>query len=68
MMTNLGAIEYKKVIDLWFCDINNFNDYRNYRNAFYEFKPVYKGYDFTIPSKDILKTIKKITYSLKKDA
>ncbi|MDA9062681.1 hypothetical protein N9K40_01825, partial [Candidatus Pelagibacter sp.] len=68
MMTNLGAIEYKKVIDLWFCDINHFNDYRNYRNAFYEFKPVYKGYDFTIPSKDILKTIKKITYSLKKDA
>jgi len=68
MMTNLGAIEYNKVIDLWFCDINNFNDYRNYRNAFYEFKPVYKGYDFTIPSKDILKTIKKITYSLKKDA
>jgi hypothetical protein len=67
-MTNLGAIEYKKVIDLWFCDINNFNDYRNYRNAFYEFKPVYKDYDFTIPSKDILKTIKKITYSLKKDA
>ena len=68
MMTNLGAIEYNKVIDLWFCDINNFHDYRNYRNAFYEFKPVYKGYDFTIPSKDILKTIKKITYSLKKDA
>jgi hypothetical protein len=68
MMTNLGAIEYNKVIDLWFCDINNFNDYRNYRNAFYEFKPIYKGYDFIIPSKDILKTIKKITYSLKKDA
>ena len=67
MMTNLGAIEYKKVIDLWFCDIKDFNDYRNYRNAFYEFKPVYKGYDFTIPSKSILKTIKKITYSLKKD-
>ena len=68
MMTNLGAIEYNKVIDLWFCDINNFNDYRNYRNAFYEFKPIYKGYDFIIPSKDMLKTIKKITYSLKKDA
>ena len=68
MMTNLGSIEFNKVLDLWFCDIQNFNDYKNYRNAFYEFKPVYKGYDFTIPSKDILKTIKKITYSLKKDA
>jgi hypothetical protein len=67
MMTNLGSINYKKIIDLWFCDIKNFNDYRNYRNAFYEFKPVYSGYDFTIPSKDIFKTIRKISYSLKND-
>jgi len=67
MMTNLGSINYKKIIDLWFCDIKNFNDYRNYRNAFYEFKPVYLGYDFTIPSKDISKTIRKISYSLKND-
>ena len=67
MMTNLGSINYKKIIDLWFCDIKNFNDYRNYRNAFYEFKPVYLGYNFTIPSKDILKTIRKISYSLKND-
>jgi hypothetical protein len=67
MMTNLGSINYKKIIDLWFCDIKNFTDYRNYRNAFYEFKPVYPGYDFTIPSKSILKTIRKISYSLKND-
>ena len=66
MMTNLGSIESNKVLDLWFCDIKNFDDYMNYRNAFYEFKPVYNGYDFTIPSKDISKTIRKIKYSLKK--
>ena len=66
MMTNLGSIQFNKVLDLWFCDIKNYDDYKNYRNAFYEFKPVYKGYDFTIPSKDMSKTIRKIRYSLKK--
>ena len=66
MMTNLGSIQFNKVLDLWFCDIKNYDDYKNYRNAFYEFKPVYKGYDFTIPSKDMYKTIRKIRYSLKK--
>ena len=66
MMTNLASIEFNKVLDLWFSEIKNFDDYKNYRNAFYEFKPVYNGYDFTIPSKDISKTIRKIKYSLKK--
>ena len=66
MMTNLGSIELNKVIDLWYCDIKCLNDYKNYRNAFYEFKPVYNGYTFTIPSKDMSKTIRKIRYSLKK--
>lgn len=64
MMTNLGAIEKKKITDMWYCEINNYTDYRNYRNAFYEFKPKYKGYDFIIPSKDIKKTIKKLKFSL----
>ena len=50
---------------MWFLNIKNSNDYKNYRNAFYEFKPVYNGYDFTIPSKDMSKTIRKIRYSLK---
>ena len=66
MMTNLGSIELNKVIDLWYCDIKCLNDYKNYRNAFYEFKPVYNGYTFTIPSKDMSKPIRKIRYSLKK--
>ena len=66
MMTNVGSINKKKVLDLFHCKIRNWNDYRNYRNSFYEFKPKYNGYDFTIPSKNINKTIKKIRYSLKK--
>ena len=66
MMTNLGSLEFNKVLDLWFCDIRNLDDYKNYRNAFYEFKPVYDGYNFRIPSKDISKTIRKIRYSLTK--
>ncbi len=61
MMTNLASITKKKTIDMWFCDIKNYDDYRNYRNAFYEFKPRYNGYDFIIPSKQIDKTIKKIS-------
>ncbi len=64
MMTNLASIEKKEVLDLFFCKINNWNDYRNYRNSFYEFKPKYDGYDFIIPSKNINKTIKKIKFSL----
>ena len=61
MMTNLASIEKKKTVDMWFCDIKNYNDYRNYRNAFYEFKPKYNGYNFIIPSKQIDKTIKKLS-------
>ena len=66
MMTNIASINHQKVLDLFHCNINNWDDYRNYRNSFYEFKPNYSGYDFTIPSKNIDKTIKKIRFSLEK--
>jgi hypothetical protein len=65
MMTNLGSLLKKKITDLWFFDTNNLNDYMNYRNAFYEFKPIYTGYDFLIPSKDIKKTFRKLVFSIK---
>ena len=61
MMTNLASISKKKVVDMWFCDIKNYSDYKNYRNAFYEFKPKYNGYNFIIPSNQIDKTIKKLS-------
>ena len=65
MMTNLGSLLKKKITDLWFFDTKNLNDYMNYRNAFYEFKPIYNGYDFLIPSKDIKKTFRKLIFSIK---
>jgi hypothetical protein len=67
MMTNLASLEKKKVIDMWFLNIKNLDDYKNYRNAFYEFKPSYKGYNFMIPKKNIFKTIKKIKSLMKND-
>ena len=66
MMTNLASINKNQVLDLFLCEINSISDYRRYKNAFYEFKPVYKNYDFIIPSKDLKKTIRKMKFFLKK--
>ena len=66
MMTNLACVEKRAVLDLFYCDINSTEDFRRYKNALYEFKPNYEGYDFIVPSKDIMKTIRKMRYSLKK--
>ena len=66
MMTNLGFILNKAVLDLYHCKINSWEDYRRYRNSFYEFKPKHNDYDFIIPKKDINQTIKKIRFSLKR--
>ena len=65
MMTNLGSLVNKSITDLWFFDVKAWDDYRNYRNAFYEFKPKYNGYNFIIPNKDIKKTFKKLLFSIK---
>ena len=66
MMTNLASIEKKSVLDLYYCKIKDWEDYRKYRNSFYEFKPRYDKYDFIIPSKDIKKTLRKMKFSLEK--
>ena len=67
MVTNLASIKKKKVLDLLFTyPLNSWDDYRSYRNRFYEFIRKYDGYDFTIPSSNMHKTIRKIRYSLKK--
>ena len=65
MMTNLAALNKKDVLDLFFCEIKDYNDYASYRNSFYEFKPQYKNYNFIIPSKNIDKTLKKMSFCLK---
>ena len=64
MITNLAYLCKKPVLDLFHCVIKNKDDYHSYKNAFYEFKPNYPGYDFIIPSKNIEKTIKKMKFSL----
>ena len=64
MMTSLGAISKKNILDLYHCNIKNWNDYRNYRNSFYEFKPSYNGYHFIIPNKDIKKSLRKMKFFL----
>jgi len=66
MMTNLATIENNPVLDLFYCKINSISDFRRYKNALYEFKPKYNGYDFIVPSKNIQKTIRKMRFSLKK--
>ena len=65
MMTHLASLEKKPVLDLFYCKINSWEDYRRYRNSFYEFKPKYDGYDFIIPKNNINKTLNKITFSFK---
>ena len=66
MMTNLASINNNRVLDLFLCEINSKKDYMRYKNAFYEFKPNYKKYDFIVPSKNFDKTLRKMRYSLKK--
>ena len=66
MMTNLGSLLNRPVLDLYHCKIGSWEDYRRYRNSFYEFKPRYSDYDFIIPKKDMNKTVNKIKFSLKK--
>ena len=66
-MTSLGFILDKNVLDLWYLNINTWEDYRKYRNAFYEFKPKNENYDFTIPSKNVRKTIRKMKFSLERN-
>ena len=66
MITSFAWIEKKNVMDLYDVDIKDFNDYRKYRNSFYEFKPSYNGYNFIIPKKNIMKTIDKMKFFLRK--
>ena len=67
MMTNLGYLLKKPVLDLFHCKIETWEDYRGYRNSFYEFKPKYYGYDFIIPNKNVRKAISKMKFSLERD-
>ena len=60
MITSIGALQNTKVLDLFNCTITNKKDFYKYKNAFHEFKPKMNNYEFIIPRKDCLKTLKKI--------
>jgi len=59
-ITQLSKLIEKPTLDLFHCEINSVEDYYKYKNAFHEWKPKYFNYKFTIPKKNIDKTIKKI--------
>jgi ADP-heptose:LPS heptosyltransferase len=62
---SIALLNNTPVLDLFYCDIKNIKDYHSYKNAFYEFKPKYNGYDFIIPSKDVKKTLKKMHFAIR---
>ena len=64
IITNLGFLCKKPVLDLFLCRIKNRDDFYSCRNAFFEFKPNYQGYDFILPGKNLNKTIKKMKFVL----
>ena len=59
-ITTMAAIQKTKVIDLFNCEINSINDFYKYKNAFHEFVPKLKNYEFMIPKKNFSITIKRI--------
>lgn len=65
-ITLLGNLIKIPILDLFYCNIINKEDYHRYKNAFHEWKPKNKGYDFIIPNKKIDKSIHKINLFCKK--
>ena len=69
MMTNLASLFKKPVLDLFHFDVlaenMDWESYRRTRNFFYEFKPIYRSYDFIIPKRNFMKTLEKMKFSLK---
>ena len=64
MITAIASIQNVNVLDLFYCKIDNVNDFYRYKNSFHEFKPKKNNYEFIIPKKDINKTINKINHIL----
>ena len=60
MITSIAASQNTRVIDLFNCEINSKNDFYRYKNAFHEFVPKQKNYEFLIPKKNFNNKIKRI--------
>ena len=61
-ITSIAAINDVPVLDIYHMIINNKKDLYKYKNSFHEFKFKKNNYEFTVPSLQISKTIKKIIY------
>ena len=64
-ITSIAMLNNTPVLDLFYCDIKNIKDYHSYKNAFFEFKPRYNGYDFIIPNKSVKKTLNKMNFAIR---
>jgi hypothetical protein len=62
-ITLLGNLIKTPILDLFYCNISNTEDFYRCKNSFHEHKPK-NDYDFIIPKQDIYKTIKKMKFSL----
>ena len=59
-ITLLGNLLNVPILDLFYCDIKNRDDFYRYKNAFHEFKPKLNNYEFIIPKRNLEASIKKI--------
>ena len=66
-ITLLGNLLNVPILDLFYCDIKNRDDFYRYKNAFHEWKPNNISYKFLIPSKNLNKTINKMLVYIKNE-
>ena len=64
-ITLLGNLLGVPILDIFYCNIKNSDDFYRYKNAFHEWKPNDINYNFIVPSKNLNKTINKMLFSLK---
>ncbi len=66
-ITLLGNLLNVPILDLFYCDIKNRDDFYRYKNAFHEWKPNDINYKFLIPNKNLNKTINKMLFYIKNE-
>ena len=66
-ITLLGNLLRVPILDIFYCNIKNNDDFYRYKNAFHEWKPNDINYNFIVPSKNLNKTINKMLFSFKNE-
>jgi len=65
-ITLLSNLVNVSILDIFYCKINNIDDFYRYKNSFHEWKPNSKNYNFTVPSSNLNKSLNKMKKFLKK--